>query len=624
MPVERDPLGILAGVHPARPAGRRPVARVASLLAVLALAAGVAGCGLFGGDGPEETATAFLAAWSAGDDAGAAALTDDPPGATELLGATRGALRPVALDARLEQVRAASDRATASVQMRWDLGPGRAWSYLGELELRPAPDTDRGWQVRWAPTVVHPQLAARQRLALRTVPATAAPVVDRNGVPLLSATPVVTILLDRRAAGDLPAVTGALAGALAPLEPSITQQSITDGAARMPDGQAYTVAVLRDTDYQGVKQAIYDLPGVRFTTSERLLAPDAGFARQVLPAVRTEMAAQLDGIAGWSVLAVDATGSAVGTLAEEAPKAGSTVAVGLDRTLQTAAEDAVEPLAQQTVLVAVQPSTGDLLAVAQNGPADAAGAVALTGRYPPGSTFKIVTAAAAIEDTGLRATSPVACPGTTVIGGRPVPNSGRFDLGTVPLTTAFARSCNTTFAQLGSGLGPDALPRVALQFGLGADYVMPALTTVTGAVPDAPDQVQRAENGFGQGDVLASPFGMALAAATAARGEPVVPQLIRGRPTEVRRAPGAPDPVAVGELRPMMRAVVTEGTATRLRGLGDVSGKTGTAEFTNDGTRSHGWFVGYRGDVAIAVLVVDGGSSNPAVDTAARFLAATG
>ena len=65
-------------------------------------------------------------------------------------------------------------------------------------------------------------------------------------------------------------------------------------------------AVLRERDYQGVKNAIHELPGVRFTSGERLLAPDAGFARQVLPAVRTAMADQLDGTPGWSVLVTDA------------------------------------------------------------------------------------------------------------------------------------------------------------------------------------------------------------------------------------------------------------------------------------------------------------------------------
>jgi cell division protein FtsI/penicillin-binding protein 2 len=111
-------------------------------------------------------------------------------------------------------------------------------------------------------------------------------------------------------------------------------------------------------------------------------------------------------------------------------------------------------------------------------------------------------------------------------------------------------------------------------------------------------------------------------AATVARGGAVVPQLLPGRPTAVTKAATTPDPAALEQVRAMMRAVVTEGTASALNGLGEIRGKTGTAEFTNDGTRAHGWFVGYRGDLAWAVLIVDAGSSAPAVATAGRFLAA--
>jgi cell division protein FtsI/penicillin-binding protein 2 len=335
------------------------------------------------------------------------------------------------------------------------------------------------------------------------------------------------------------------------------------------------------------------------------------------------MAAQIDGLPGWSVRVADESGGTVRTLVEEAPKAGTAVATGLDRTVQSAAEDAVEPLPQQAMLVAVSQSTGDVLAVAQNAPADTGGALALTGRYPPGSTFKIATAVAAVGTEGLTVDSPVACPGQTVIGGRAVPNEDRFDLGTVPLRTAFARSCNTTFAQLGAALGADALPTAARTLGIGADYAVPGMLTVTGSVPSSTDQVLRAENGFGQGQVLVSPFGMALVAATVAHGAPVVPQLIRGRPTAVTAAATDPDPAVRGQVRTMMRAVVTEGTATRRKPLGEVYGKTGTAEFDLAGRRgAHGWFAGYRGDVAFAVLVVDGGSSGPAVEAAARFLSA--
>jgi len=596
--------------------------RAAALLVALCVLAGVGGCGLFSGPAPQEALTDFLAAWSRGDDAGAAALTDDPPAATEVLAATRAALAPTGFAATAGQVREATDRATASVDVRWDLGPGRSWSYLTELELVATPDSERGWVVHWAPAVVHPQLATGQKLAVRTEEPQQAPVVDRAGVPLLEPTAVVSVLLDRLAAGDLPAVTTALAAALTPLDASITATSITEGAARTPDGQAYTVAVLRERDYQGVKNAIHELPGLRFATGERMLAPDAGFARQVLPAVRTEMAEQLDGTPGWSVVVTDAAGSAISTLAEGEPEAGSTVGVSLDRAVQTAAEDAVEPVAQQAMIVAVAPSSGEVLAVAQNDPADAEGAVALTGRYPPGSTFKIITADAGLAGAGLDLQAPVACPGTVVIGGRPLPNKGGFDLGTVPLRTAFAKSCNTTFGQLGADLPADALPAAALRFGIGADFVVPGVKTITGSVPPSDDPVQRAEDGIGQGEVLASPLGMALVAATVAHGAPVVPELVRGRPTEVSTPATAPDPARLAQVREMMRAVVTEGTATALNGLGEVRGKTGTAEFTDDGSRAHGWFVGYRGDLAFAVLIVDGGSSEPAVATAGRFLAA--
>jgi cell division protein FtsI/penicillin-binding protein 2 len=477
--------------------------------------------------------------------------------------------------------------------------------------------------VHWAPTVVHPDLAAGQRLAVRTDAPTPAPVVDRGGAPLLEATPVVAVLLDRRATGDLPAVTGALAAALSQFDPRITQQSITDGSARTPDGRAYTVAVLRETDYAQVKPAIHQLPGVRFTKSERLLAPNSDFGRQVLPGVREETVEQLEGVPGWSVSVLDASGSSVRTLAEQEPQPGNTVPVGMDRAIQSAAEDAVEPVVQQAMLVAVSASTGDVLAVAQNPTADAEGPLALTGRYPPGSTFKVATAIAALAEDGVTGDIPVQCPATTVIGGRLVPNAGRFDLGTVPLRTAFAHSCNTTFAQLAVQLEPGALPAAALQLGIGADYTVPGVATITGSVPASTDEVLRAENGFGQGQVLASPFGVALAAAVVARGGPVVPQLIRGRPTGVAIPAAAPDPAALEQLRSMMRAVVTEGTATALAGLGEVYGKTGTAEFTGDG-RAHGWFMGYRGDVAFAVLVVDGASSAPAVQVAQRFLGAIG
>jgi cell division protein FtsI/penicillin-binding protein 2 len=122
------------------------------------------------------------------------------------------------------------------------------------------------------------------------------------------------------------------------------------------------------------------------------------------------------------------------------------------------------------MIVAIQPSTGEILGVAQNSAADAQGALSLTGRFTPGSTFKMVTASAALQSKQVTPNSPVACPATTIVGERVVPNDHLLDLGTVPLHTAFANSCNTTFAQLAARLGAGALTDAAHQMGIGMSY----------------------------------------------------------------------------------------------------------------------------------------------------------
>jgi cell division protein FtsI/penicillin-binding protein 2 len=166
------------------------------------------------------------------------------------------------------------------------------------------------------------------------------------------------------------------------------------------------------------------------------------------------------------------------------------------------------------------------------------------------------------------------------------------------------------------------LTDAASQMGIGMDYDIAGITTVTGQVPPSESMVRRAENGFGQGRVLASPFGMALVASTvAAGGKLPTPVLIRGIPTHVALGPVAPMPRAVADaLRVMMREVVTQGTAQSLAGQGQLYGKTGTAE--DNQTDAHGWFVGFRGDLAFATLVVGAGSSDPALDVAGHFLSA--
>jgi cell division protein FtsI/penicillin-binding protein 2 len=581
-------------------------------------------CGLFGSDGPGPDAAAreFLGMFAAGDTVNAARLTDSPDSAKSLMDKVRGALTPAGLSAQVQRVDTADGAVTARVAftVTWDLGRNRRWSYPGEFELRSSNDQ---WKVHWEPAVLHPNLAEQQSIALQEQQPTHAPVLDRDGEVLLEPDRVVSVLLEAGKAGDLPVVARQLAAALSGFDATITQRAIVDEASRTPDGQPYQVVVLRDADYELVKPQIYELPGVRFTSGPRLIAADKQLAPQVLPGIRKLVEDQVAGKAGWRVVTTDVSGAEIQELHAEAAKPAEAVTATLSRRTQQAAQSAIAAEPTAAMIVAMQPSTGELVAVAQNAAADQEGAVALSGRYPPGSTFKIATTAAALESGMATADTPLGCPGTITIEGRLIPNSNRFDKGVVPLHSAFAFSCNTTFAELAARMSPDTLTTMAKRLGIGVDFVVPGLTTVTGSVPPASNVLERASAGFGQGKVVVSPFGMALAVSTVATGSLPKPSLVRGSQTQADTQVEPIAPTVVEPIRAMMREVVTGGTAAALGGLADVRGKTGTAQF-GDGTHAHGWFAGYQGDLAFAVLIVDAGDSTKAVQAAARFLSALG
>lgn len=294
------------------------------------------------------------------------------------------------------------------------------------------------------------------------------------------------------------------------------------------------------------------------------------------------------------------------------------VTATLSAVTQKAAQAAVDSAPGAAILVAIQPSTGGILAVAQNSAAGSS-PKALNGLYPPGSTFKVVTATALLNQGKAGIDTVVPCLGRQTIGTRSIKNAD-FELPDGPLRTAFAQSCNTTFAALAADLPSDSLPAAAAQFGFAADFEIPGISTQTGRVQPARGTPEQVENSIGQGTVQASPFGLALMTATVAKGSAVTPRLFTGVETVVKTGYQGPSAATVKSLRTMMREVVTVGRAQALAKYGAVAGKTGTAQF-GDGTHSHGWFAGYRGDVAFAVLVEDAGSAAPAVAVAGTFLA---
>ncbi|MCF6388262.1 penicillin-binding protein [Mycobacterium sp. MBM] len=553
------------------------------------------------------TVDGFADALSSADTAAAAALTTDPA-AADVLATLYASLGK---DVRFEVsgVQRQQDAATFALAATWKFGPQKAteWTYTtqGRAEAE-----GEDWRIQWDAATVAPGLDQGPLSFSTLVPQPAARVLDRTGADLL--TQHIVTLVDVAPGADVTAV----AALLNPIAPTITAGSLT---ADLAAGKPVTAVTLREEDLAPIQQQLAALAHVTLRPQTRLLATDRALTSPTWAGLAELWQQRTDAAAGWAVTAATESGpKRVG--GQDAAPVGD-IASTVDIGVQLAAENALAPLVTPAAIVAIQPSTGDLLAVAQNAPADAQGPIALTGLYPPGSTFKTVTVSAALQAGLVTPDSIVGCPGTENIEGRQIPNDDNFDLGDVPLHTAFARSCNTTMGRLAVDLPPDGLTKAAAQLGLGIDFVAPGMTTVTGSVPVADTSALRVEEGIGQGKVTASPFGMALVAATLAHGSVPAPTIVAGSPGVADRTPEPLPGGVAAQVRAMMRETVTGGTATQLQDIAGLLGKTGTAEYIDD-THAHGWFVGIRGDLALAVFVSDAGSSTPAVDAAGALLRA--
>lgn len=581
---------------------------LALLLCVLLI--GSTGCSLFSSSGPEDALHAFTDALQRKDPNAAAAATTDPAAATPIITSMFDGMGKDATVA-VTSTKQGDDEDKATLSYTWTFGPNKTLSYDAQATATKSGDD---WRVQWAPTVLHPKLTDSSTFQYSDDKNFLTPVVDRDGMPLLTWQTVGVINLTR----DQLASAAPLAALLQQFEPTITPESITAQFANTQDA-VVTVIRLREADLAVVRDQLSQLPGVTVAEQGALLTANRDLASPALAGLQDIWQQTIDASAGWSVYLVDDKGQPIEELA--ATPAGDTqpIRTTLDGRLQLLAQQAVASEPRPAVLVAISPTTGGILAAAQNDAANAQGPIAFTGAYPPGSTFKTITTAAALQAGLVTPDSPVACPGTATIEDRTIPNDDEFDLGTVPMTEAFAKSCNTTMAALSDRLPPDALPNMARLFGIGVDYVIPGLTTITGNVPNADTPAQRVENGIGQGTVTVSPFGLAVAEASLGHGATITPTLVVGQQTEAN-TPSEPIPAAVAaDLRAMMVRTVSDGTATALRDVPGLGGKTGTAEF-GDNTHSHGWFAGIAGDIAFATLVVSGDTSAPAIAVSGNFL----
>ncbi|HEX9529905.1 MAG TPA: penicillin-binding transpeptidase domain-containing protein, partial [Acidimicrobiales bacterium] len=519
------------------------------------------------------------------------------------------------------------------------LGP---WSYAGQLTLRRRAGH---WLVAWSPAAIHPALRSGQHLArTRTLPPRS-DILAADGSKLTTTGTSVTVGLEPDHVKDRQAVLDALQQTIG-ADPVAVGKSI-DGAASHPS-QFLAVAEVEEARFAAVKPTLNPIPGVLFRRHPARLAATGDLAAHVVGSVGPvtaeqvaklgptvlagdlvgqsglEAAAQrqLAGTPGGDVHVADAIGATVASLQTFPGAPGQAVRTSLNLQIQKAAEHALDGVAQPAALVAIQASTGAVEASVSR-PVGQEFDRALDGRYPPGSTFKVITTTALLGK-GITPATPVTCPPSIVAGGRKFTNFEGETQPTLSFTQAFAESCNTAFIGLSSRLDAADLVGAANLYGFGLEPGL-GLPAVGGRLPQPADATELAADAIGQGRVDASPLAMAEVAAAVDSGAWRPPTLAPGLgPGPAPAAAPRPlDPAPATSLRQLMAEVVAQGTGRAAAVPGPaVSGKTGTAEFGSaQPPQTHAWFIGFRGDLAFAVLVEGGGvGGQVAAPIAARFL----
>jgi cell division protein FtsI/penicillin-binding protein 2 len=634
---------------------------LATALALFVSVVGLGGCSDEPA-GPQGSARALAAGLSAQQVSGVPFAGGTAVVAQQQLTRAVDGMSGVQPSVRMTSVRApAEDGGDARVKLRWSWpiggAAGTAWTYSTTARLVLREDT---WRVRWAAGIVEPSLQKVERLVLDPLAPKRGDILGDGGAVLVRDRPVLRVGLDKTKvpAGDVAQSARALAE-LVVVDPAAYAARAAEAGAK-----AFVEAiVVRAESAAPVGPArLAAIPGAVALEDHLPLAPTRDFARPVLGTVG-DATAELVAASNGRLRAGDVTGlsglqrrydellrgrsgyvvhaaaqsAAVGDgetapppaerdLTRVEPVAGTPLTTTLDPGLEQLGESVLVDVKPASAVVAIRPSTGDVL-VAASGPGGDGRSTATVGRFAPGSTFKVVTSLALLR-AGLTPSSTVSCTRRVTVDGRSFKNyddypAGR--LGDITLRTAVANSCNTAMISQRAKATQQDLAGAAAALGLGVDRDLGA-PGFLGSVPADAGATEHAASMIGQGKVEGSPLAMATVAASVARGTLVMPRLVSD-PAPVQDGQESVAPVTAAEaaaLRGLMRAVVTEGSGRFLASVpgGPVAAKTGTAEYgAAVPPRTHAWMIAVQGDLAVAVFVDDGDSgSGTAGPLLERFL----
>jgi penicillin-binding protein 2 len=519
-------------------------------------------------------------------------------------------------------------------------------------------------------------LSDRNRLRLRPIVASRGILFDRTGLPLVDNRPAFTLMVVPRDVPDLDALVERLAGLL-----DVPASDLRDRLGRVSSDSPWPIRLTRGLTLEEVariEEWRLDLPGVTVDVEPQRAYPGVRFAAHLLGYVREASDADLGrsgtrrgdlvgqtglerlhdehlrGRDGGEQVEVDAHGRLIRVLDRLEPVPGAHMWTTLDRRIQQAAEDALG--AHAGAIVVMDPRNGDVLALVSHPafpverfsrPLDRETWLelmqdptrpllnrAVQGLYPPGSLFKVVVAAAALQDQVITPFDRLSCPEEWTFGGRPYHNWEDRDRGRLTLHEALQFSCNTFFYQLGLKVGPERLMRMAAEFGFGRVTDSGLIGERPGLVPSPAWKRQTLKDRWRPGDTVSLSIGQGLITVTPIQVARFMAAVANGgtlwKPRLVDRvatADGrlireeAPEiqgrvelaPVIFDFLHEALGAAVSDGTGKQARVPGvSIGGKTGTAqthEFRSDAERKrrdrdHAWFAGFAPLAEPQVVVV--------------------
>ncbi|NUP03176.1 MAG: penicillin-binding protein [Nonomuraea sp.] len=577
--------------------------------------------GCFEESSPHDAVRDFLVGWQSEDYALAAGRTDgDPAKVGKALANAKFELDAASFRFKIKSVKVDGDESKADFRAEVDLGENTPlWEYDGMLPLHLV---DGRWKVRWSPSVLHPQLKEGQRFAVETDPKPRQPVVDREGEALQNEIYVYVVGVVPSALGDraedvvakLSGITGyakdRLLSRIRSSPPDKFVPLVTFGRSRYLAKKSELSAVSgieidpqpQPIDPAEPKQIVGKVSALTPEDEQKLGGPQRAGDSVGQSGLQQAYQDYLTGSTETKVITLDLkTGKQVAMLREWRGRQNVSVRTTIDSRTQAAAERAVADT-ETSALVAVKADTGEILAVGTQGLNQEKDALA--GKFPAGTAFSIVAADALLK----RRVSPkqrLACPPERTVGGAKFVHTSQVAGATsATFQDNFAKGCVTALASLARRVSADDLDKSAQAFGIGLPWRLP-LKSFSGSLPELASDADKARAIAGQ-NVEVSPLSMALVAAAVGSGTWRPPVLVTDPKTPdpatdvvpVRQpAPVPLDPKVRTTLTAMMRAGATGSPAQT--GGGTVYGVRATAG-TQDKPMT--WFVGWQGDVAIAVL----------------------